>query len=97
MNAAWWIDQVAEEHRQAGSRKPYTNAELDLYEMLYGGWDKDLDVGEPPDLGTFRKTIKKARLQGRRDLKQQQKHAAAWEAALRKRDAAATAKGRAHK
>jgi hypothetical protein len=64
MHLADWIEDRAEEHRRAGSVKPYTNAEIDLYEMLYSGGE------ERRDLNKFRKTRKKARLQGRRDLQQ---------------------------
>ena len=31
------IEKLAEEHRQAGSRKPYTDAEIDFYELEYAG------------------------------------------------------------
>ena len=31
------IEELAEEHRQAGSRKPYTDAEIDFYELEYAG------------------------------------------------------------
>ena len=43
-----------------GSRKPYTDAEVDLYEMHYSHEGRTLDK--------YLKTIKKRRLQGRQDL-----------------------------
>ena len=61
MHIADWIEERAEEHRQAGSRKPYTDAEIDLYDLLYSGEE------HRRDLQKFRKTIKKTRQQGRRD------------------------------
>jgi hypothetical protein len=59
MHLADWIEEQAEEHRQRGSRKPYTDAEIDLYDLLYSGEE------ERRDLQKFRKTIKKVRQQGR--------------------------------
>jgi hypothetical protein len=64
MHLADWIEEQAEEHRQAGSRKPYTDAEIDLYDLQFSGEKK------PPDFQKWQKTIKKRRLQGRRELRQ---------------------------
>jgi hypothetical protein len=64
MHLTDWIEETAEEHRQAGSRKPYTDAEIDLYDLQFSGEAK------PPDFQKWRKTIKKRRLQGRRDWQQ---------------------------
>jgi hypothetical protein len=61
MNLTEWIEEQAEEHRQNGSTKPYTDAEIDVFEML-GGNEKSRDLQK------FRKTIKKSRQQGRQDL-----------------------------
>jgi hypothetical protein len=61
MHRSEWIEEQAEEHRKRGSTKPYTDAEVDLYEMLFGD-DKLRDIDK------FRKTIKKMRHQGRQDL-----------------------------
>jgi hypothetical protein len=61
MHMTEWIEGQAEEHRQRGSTKPYTEAETDTYQMLY-------DDEKSRDLERFCKTIKKTRLQGRRDL-----------------------------
>ena len=44
------------------SRKPYTEAEIDLYNLLYDGEE------QPPDLEKFRKTLKRKRIQGRVEL-----------------------------
>src|SRR4051812_31409283 len=60
MHLTDWIEEAADEHRQAGSRKPYVDAELDVYEMQYDGEEKR------PNLQAFRKTCKKKRLEGRR-------------------------------
>jgi hypothetical protein len=67
------IEELAEEHRQAGSRKPYTDAEIDFYELEYAG-EKN-----PPDFQKWRKTIKKSRLQGRRELRQYRQRLQKWE------------------
>jgi len=64
MHQAEWIEERAEEHRQAGSRKPYTDAEIDLYDLQFSGEEK------PPDFQKWRKTIKKSRHRGRRELHQ---------------------------
>jgi hypothetical protein len=64
MHLAEWIEEQAEEHRQAGSRKPYTDAEIDLYDLQFSGEE------ESPDFQKWRKTIKKRRQQGRRELHQ---------------------------
>ena len=56
-----WIEERAEEHRQKRSAKPYTNAEIELYEMRY-------DEEQPRDLQKFSSTIKKERQQGRKNL-----------------------------
>jgi hypothetical protein len=64
MHLAEWIEEQAEEHRQAGSRKPYTDAEIDLYDLQFSGEEK------PPDLQKWRRTIKKLRQQGRRELRE---------------------------
>ena len=56
-----WIETVADEHRRAGSKQPYKDAELDMYELQYAGQEELRDVHK------FRKTVKKARQQGRRD------------------------------
>ena len=61
MHLADWIEEQAEKHRQAGSPKPYTDAEIDLYDLRFSGEKK------PPDFQKWRKTIKKRRQQGRRD------------------------------
>jgi hypothetical protein len=61
MHRTEWIEEQSEEHRKRGSTKPYTNAEIDVYEMLFG--DDKLR-----DLDKFRKTSKKMRQQGRQDL-----------------------------
>ncbi len=61
MHLTEWIEERAEEHRQNGSTKPYIEAEIDLYEMFFG-------EETPRDLQKFRRTIKKSRQQGRRDL-----------------------------
>jgi len=60
MHLADRIEELAEEHRQAGSRKPYTDAEIDYYDLEFSG-EKN-----PPDFQKWRKTIKKRRQQGRR-------------------------------
>jgi hypothetical protein len=59
-----WIETVADEYRRAGSVQPYKDAELDLYELEYGGQEELRDVQK------FRRTIKKARQQGRRDYQE---------------------------
>jgi hypothetical protein len=61
MNSTEWIEERAEKHRQNKSTKPYTDAEIDVYEMRYGNEN-------PHDLQKFRRTIKKSRQQGRQDL-----------------------------
>jgi hypothetical protein len=61
MHRTEWIEEQAEEHRKRGSTKPYTDAEIDVYDMLFGD-DKLRDIDK------FRKTIKKTRQQGRQDL-----------------------------
>ena len=53
--------QRADEHRLNESAKPYTDAEIDAYDMLYGD-------EKSRDLQKFRRTIKKSRQQGRQDL-----------------------------
>jgi hypothetical protein len=55
---AQWLEQVAHEYRCDGHGSPYKHAEIDLYELQYGGEE------ERRDLQRFRKTIKKQRLQG---------------------------------
>ena len=62
MHLAQWIEEQAEEHRQKKSCKPYTEAEIDLYNLLYDGEE------QPPDLEKFRKTLKRKRIQGRVEL-----------------------------
>jgi hypothetical protein len=57
-----WIEERADERRRAGSRTPYKDAELDLYELQYGRDEHGLR-----DVQKFRKTIKKQRLRGRRE------------------------------
>ena len=61
VNLTQWIEERAEEHRLNKSAKPYTNAEIDVYEMLCGD-------EKSRDLQKFRRTIKKSRQQGRQDL-----------------------------
>ena len=46
--------QRADEHRLNESAKPYTDAEIDTYDMLYGDESSR-------DLQKFRRTIKKSR------------------------------------
>jgi hypothetical protein len=68
MHLADWIEEQAEEYRQAGSRKPYRQAEIDLYELMYD------DDAKSRDFEKFQKTKKKARQRGRqhwRELAQQ--------------------------
>jgi hypothetical protein len=64
MHLTDWIETVADEYRRAGSAQPYKDAELDLYELEYGGQEERRDVQK------FRKTIKKVRQQGRRDYQE---------------------------
>ena len=61
-NVARSIEMWAHEYRLAGSRTPYKDAEHELYELLHGRGEDGRDVLK------FRKTIKKLRLQGRREL-----------------------------
>jgi hypothetical protein len=71
MDLAYWIEERAEEYRKKDSPKPYMLAEIDLYEM---GCQSDLEhFGKvlQPDVNTFRKKVKKARLRGRREVKRQ--------------------------
>jgi hypothetical protein len=56
------IDELAEQHRKAGSRKPYQDAEIDVYEIQFYGAKKR------PRLLKFLKTVRRKRLQGRREL-----------------------------
>jgi hypothetical protein len=62
MALAQIFEEWTEEHRQNGSRKPIAEAELDFYEMTYAG------VKQRPDFEKFRRTLKKKRLQGQREL-----------------------------
>lgn len=57
-----WLEEVADEHRRAGSRKPYVDAAIDLYEMEFEGEQNH------PDLRKFLSTVKRKRLQGRPEL-----------------------------
>jgi hypothetical protein len=57
-----WLEEVADEHRRAGSRKPYVDSAIDLYEMEFEGEQNR------PDLHKFLSTVKRKRLQGRREL-----------------------------
>jgi len=77
MHLADWIEEQAEEHRQAGSRKPYTDAEIDLYDLEFSG-EKN-----PPDFQKWRKTIKKRRQQGRKELQQYLQRLQQWEQRLK--------------
>lgn len=61
IHLADWIDEVAMEYQEAGSVKPYRQAELEVYEMQFGG------DGNRPDLQTFLTTLKRKRIQGRKE------------------------------
>jgi hypothetical protein len=68
MHEADWIEEQADEHRKAGSRKPYADAEIDLYEMLYDGEETR------PDFERWRRTLKKRRHRGRQELNEWRQH-----------------------
>jgi hypothetical protein len=64
MNPADWFEDRVSDYRENGSRKPIMEAEIELYELMYSGEEN------PPDFMKFRKTLKKKRLQGRRELRE---------------------------
>jgi hypothetical protein len=43
MSETDWLENVAEEHRKAGSLKPYVDAAIELYEMKFGKPERDKD------------------------------------------------------
>jgi hypothetical protein len=63
IHLADWIEEVAKEYQKAGSSKPYRQAELEVYEIQFGG------DGKRPDLQTFLTTLKRKRIQGRKELR----------------------------
>jgi hypothetical protein len=72
MHLADCIEEWAEEHRDAGSRKPYDDAYFDLYKIRYG---HDLiAAAKQRPFAKFQKAIKKDHHQGRRDLLQYAQH-----------------------
>jgi hypothetical protein len=77
MHLADWIEEYAEEYRQAGHRAPLKQAKLDVYEMLYAGKEGQRDLEK------FLKTIKKKHQQGRRELQEVKAAAQRREAWLR--------------
>ena len=58
------VEEWAEEHRKAGSRKPLTEALIDLHYIMYGEDDKKHPVGN------FLKTIKRKLIPARRELEE---------------------------
>jgi hypothetical protein len=44
MHAAQLLEEYAEEHRKAGSPKPYVDAAIQYYEMEYGTPQRDMSV-----------------------------------------------------
>jgi hypothetical protein len=84
MHEADWLEEIAEEHRNAKSRKPYVDAATELYEMKFGKPQRDKDgklrylmfyddhgspvYGKAPEVAGFLSTIKKKRQRGRREL-----------------------------
>ena len=66
IHLAEWIEDVAKQHRRNGSRKPYIDAGIDAYDLLYG------KKGQR-DLDKFLKTMKRKRYEGRRALQEARK------------------------
>jgi hypothetical protein len=72
------IDEWAEENRQAGSRQPYKQAEIEYYDCCYSR-----DEQKRLDFQKFQKKLKKDRLQGRQELQRYHANLQRWEAHLR--------------
>jgi hypothetical protein len=64
MNLADQFEDLVYLFRQNGSRKPIMEAERELYVMWHG------DEENPPDFQRFKRTLKKKRLRGRRELRE---------------------------
>jgi hypothetical protein len=64
VNLADWIEEAAEEHRAAGSRKPYEDAEVELFQLTRSPEEQR----EPGAFQRFQKTLRRKRAEGRRGL-----------------------------
>lgn len=76
MHEADWIEEVAEEYRQAGSLSPYTDAELELFVLQFGEAEAGKLAEWRENLRRFRTTLKRKRYQARRDREQARASAA---------------------
>src|SRR5262249_52342347 len=63
-----WVEETAEEHRQAGSRKPYVDALLDLLELTKEPEAVREIIANETQFNTISKSFKKKRIKGRREL-----------------------------
>ena len=73
---AAWIEDVAEEHRRDGSRQPYLDAEIDLYDLLHSKEAQlTLSKEDKRALDKFLNTMKRKRYRGRRELQEARKFA----------------------
>jgi hypothetical protein len=62
-----WVEERAEEHRQAGSRKPYIEAHIDLLEMEKEPKVFDAILGDDKWFASLAKSFKKKRLKARQE------------------------------
>jgi hypothetical protein len=73
---AAWIEDVVEEHRRDGSRQPYLDAEIDLYDLLHSKEAQlTLSKEDKRALDKFLNTMKRKRYRGRRELQEARKFA----------------------
>jgi hypothetical protein len=81
MHLADWFEDRVEEHLADGSRSPYKDATLELYDLRYSreeqvrGYYEEVVRGRKvrkkvPSPTAFYRTIKKTRLRGRRELEE---------------------------
>jgi|SRR4029453_8636017 hypothetical protein len=64
---AEWVEETAEEHRQAGSRKPYVDALLDLLELTEEPEAVCKIIANETQFKRISKNFKKKRIKGRRE------------------------------
>jgi hypothetical protein len=81
VHLAQWFEEVEEEYRAAGSRRPFTDAALDLFEMEFD----EAEWKVPEKVEKFLATMKDKRKRARPDLTLARKLAQRREAWLKRR------------
>jgi hypothetical protein len=80
-----WVEEAGEEHKAAGSPKPYQEALLDLLELTEGEEETEAIVQDEKRFARIAKSFKKKRHKARRECQEARRSAVLYRGWLRHR------------